>query len=131
MITAFLKPARSRPNLEVLTKTQVTRVSFDGTYHFESKGVVVVHTDPADETAATAWLREQLHDELPIAAVRRLALRAWISLTAGKPFAAPQDQASETDPTLDTGGRVIESALLDRATKARVRYRGLEAMELS
>ena len=109
----------------------LARVSFDGTYHFETKGVVVVHTDPVDEAAAAAWLREQLHDELPIAAVRRLALRAWSSLTAGKPFAAPQDQASETDPTLDTGGRVIESALLDRATKARVRYRGLEATELS
>ena len=83
-----------------------------------------------DETAATAWLREQLHDELPIGEVRRLALRTWSSLTAGNPFAAPQsDQTSESDTAL--GGRVIECALLDRKTKARVRYRALEATEVS
>ncbi|HTO03996.1 MAG TPA: hypothetical protein VL069_09855 [Opitutus sp.] len=109
----------------------LARVSFDGTYHLESKGIVVVHTDPADEAAAAAWLGEQLHEELPLAAVRRLALRAWGALTAGKPFAAPQEGPAGESAEADVAGRVIECALLDRGTKARVRYRALEAAEVS
>ena len=109
----------------------LARVSFDGTYHFENNGIVVVHTDPADETAATAWLREQLRDDLSIAAVRRLALQARASLTAGQPFAAPSGDPAGEITTADTVGRVIECALLERVTTARVRYRELEATEVS
>src|SRR5688572_16616527 len=67
----------------------LARVSFDGSYHFEDKGVVVVHTDAADEAAAATWLREQLHDNLSIAAVRQLALTTWKALVTSKPFVPP------------------------------------------
>ena len=109
----------------------LARVGFDGTYHFEDKGVVVVHTDRADETAATSWLRGQLNDGMGVGAVRQLALRAWRALTADQPFVPPA--AAEETPTapVETEGRVIECALLDRRTPSRVRYRGLEPAELS
>jgi 20S proteasome alpha/beta subunit len=110
----------------------LARVNFDGTYRFEDKGVVVVHTDHADETAAASWLREQLSDDMGVGAVRRLALAAWQALTADKPFAPPTtDGTGEMVAPGDLGGRVIECALLDRRISARVRYRGLEPAELS
>ncbi len=110
----------------------LARVNFDGTYRFEDKGVVVVHTDHADETAAATWLREQLTDDMGVGAVRQLALTAWRALTADKPFTPPTTEgAGEKAAPTDLGGRVIECALLDRRSSARVRYRGLEPAELS
>lgn len=108
----------------------LARVSFDGTYRFDDQGVVVVHTVAADEAAATAWLRAQLSPELALGAVRRLALAAWTALMSGKPFEPPDPTASPALPP-ETGGRVVECALLDRRTHARVRYRELDPRELS
>lgn len=112
-------------------KDVLARVSFDGTYRFEDQGVVVVHTDPNNEQAAASWLREQLNDSMSIGAVRRLALTAWGALTSDKPFSPP---AADTDGLAMPArfeGRVIECALLDRRSTARVRYRTLETAELS
>ena len=108
----------------------LARVGFDGAYRFEDKGVVVVHTNPADEAAAATWLREQLRETTSLAAVRRLALMAWTALTADKPFAAPEALGEGAEPAL-SDGRVVECALLDRRTQARVRYRLLEPAEVS
>lgn len=108
----------------------LARVGFDGTYRFEDQGVVVVHTAPADEAAAAAWLREQLKPGLGLGDVRRLALAAWAALMSGKPFAPPAPAAAEPNPPV-AGGRVVECALLDRRTHARVRYRELDPRELS
>jgi proteasome alpha subunit len=118
----------AKPGQDVLA-----RVNFDGTYRFEDKGVVVVHTDHADETAAANWLREQLHDEMGVAAVRNLALEAWRALTADTPFSPPvtADGGGGRETPAELAGRVIECALLDRRTSARVRYRSLEPAELS
>lgn len=109
----------------------LARVGFDGTYRFVDTGVVVAHTSPADEAAAAAWLREQLNDGMSIAAVRRLALAAWAALTTNQPFAPPAVPAIDTPPAPVGDGRVIECALLDRRTRARVRYRTLEPSEMS
>jgi proteasome alpha subunit len=112
-------------------RDMLARVGFDGTYRFEDKGVVVVHTNAGDEAAAATWLREQINEGTSLAEVRRLALAAWRALTADKPFAPPISAA--TEPTGDSmgEGRVIECALLDRRSQARVRYRALEPAELS
>jgi hypothetical protein len=109
----------------------LARVGFDGTYHFEDKGVVVVHTDRAAEGAASAWLRDQLDDGVNIGAVRRLALAAWRALTVEGPFVPPVAGSEAADAAVEIQGRVVESALLDRRTSARVRYRMLQAAELS
>lgn len=103
----------------------LARVGFDGTYKFEEKGVVVVHTDAAAEAAALTWLREQLSGTLPISQVRKLALAAWRALTAEKPFTAPTAAEIEAAASTLAEGKVIETALLDRQTTARVRYRPL------
>jgi hypothetical protein len=86
-----------------------------------------VHTNPGDEAAAAAWLREQLRDGMSLSDVRRRALVAWVALTADKPFAPPAEGAA----TPELAGRVVECALLDRGTRARVHYRGLEPAEMS
>ncbi len=118
----------------------LARVSFDGTYRFESHGLVVVHTNPADEAAATDWLRGQLNDGLSLGAVSRLALAAWRALTADKAFAPPASGAVAAEAGASNGaaafplaaeGRVIETALLDRRATARARYRPLSPAELS
>lgn len=109
----------------------LARVGFDGTYRFEDKGVVVVHTDATDEAAAAAWLREQLHDRMELGAVRQLALTAWKALTTDKAFVPPGAGAGESPSPAELDGRTIECALLDRRTQARVRYRPLEPAELS
>jgi proteasome alpha subunit len=111
----------SAPEHDVLA-----RVSFDGSYRFDDRGVVVVHTRPADEAAATDWLREHVKSGTPLAEVQRLAWIAWQALTKDEPFGSPQidDRTVAAQPTQ---GRVIECALLDRATHSRVKYRPLEA----
>lgn len=113
------------------SQDMLARVGFDGTYKFEEKGVVVVHTDPASEAAAAAWLREQLTESASIGRVRRLALAAWRALTADQPFVAPTAAEVETGSAAMTDGRVIETALLDRQTNARVRYRLLTKSEMT
>jgi proteasome alpha subunit len=110
----------------------LARVSFDGTYHFEDKGVVVVHTNPADEAAARTWLKEKLVEETTIAETRTLALAAWrVLATSDHTFVPPSDDELAQSGNAAIEGRVIECALLDRRTQARVRYRGLEPAELS
>jgi proteasome alpha subunit len=109
----------------------LARVNFDGTFRFEDKGVVVVHTDRTNEAAAATWLREQLNDGLTLGAVRQLALAAWRALTTEKPFAPPTAAVGDSATSAALDGRVIECALLDRRTQARVRYRALEPAELS
>jgi proteasome alpha subunit len=109
----------------------LARVSFDGTYRLETKGVVVVHTDTADEAAAATWLGEQLNEAMPLRAVRRLALAVSNALTAGKPFSPPAPAEGGSAALPIPAGRVIECALLDRRVPARVRYRPLEPAEMS
>lgn len=108
----------------------LARVGFDGSYRFEEKGVVVVHTDRNDEAAAATWLRENLNKGLSLAEVRRLALRAWRALTTDQAFVAPA-AAAESAVMPDVEGKVVECALLDRRSTARVRYRLLEPAERS
>ena len=111
------------------THDVLARVGFDGTYKFEEKGVVVVHTDPAAEAEAATWLREKLAGDVSLTEVRRLALAAWRALTAEKPFVAPTSTDIEAAATAMSDGRVVETALLDRQTTARVRYRLLTRTE--
>jgi len=107
----------------------LARVGFDGTYRFENGGVSVVHTEAADEAAATEWLRGQLSETLSLSEVSRLALAVWRALTAGKPFAAPEVGAALAAP-LAAEGRTIEVALLERKGPSRVRYLPLSPAEL-
>lgn len=109
----------------------MARVSFDGTYRFEAKGVVVVHTKSTDEAAAATWLGEQLNDGMSLGAVRRLALAVSGALTAEKPFTPPAVSEENGAEISVAAGRVVECALLDRRTHARVRYRPLEPAEIS
>ena len=108
----------------------LARVSFDGTYRFEGTGVVVVHTHPPDEAAATTWLREQLRNDLSLGAVQRLAIAAWRALTAGQPFVPPALDDTQDLALSMEDGRGLETALLDRRTTARVRYRAVQPAEL-
>jgi proteasome alpha subunit len=107
----------------------LARINFDGTYRFENHGISVVHTDVAEESAATGWLRDHLKNELTLGQVSRLAMSAWRALTAGKPFAAPDPEAALTAP-VKVEGRIVEAALLERGEVRRVRYRPLTAAEL-
>jgi len=107
----------------------LARVNFDGTYRFESDGVSVVHTETADEAAATEWLRGELKQSRTLGEVARLALAAWRALTSGKPFAAPAVDTALAGP-LAVHGRTIEAALLERKDTGRVRYSALSPAEL-
>ncbi|MEO7414479.1 MAG: 20S proteasome subunit A/B [Opitutaceae bacterium] len=108
----------------------LARVNFDGTYRFETHGVAVAHTTAADEAAATEWLREQLKSQPPLKQVGRIALAAWRALTTGKPFAAPEPASIVATP-FAVENRIIETALLERRSSGRVRYRPLASSELA
>lgn len=108
----------------------LARINFDGTYRFEDHGVSVVHTDPAQEKAATDWLRSQLQDDSTLAQVSRLALAAWRGLTGTKEFSAPSADAVQTSP-LVVEGKTIEMAVLERKDANRVRYRPVTVSELA
>lgn len=107
----------------------LARVSFDGTYHFESRGLVVVHTNAADETAAAHWLHERLTDSTPLAEVVARALAASRALTAAKPFVAPADEPGAVSAAPE--GRVVELGLLERHATTTARYRALQPETLS
>jgi proteasome alpha subunit len=107
----------------------LVRVNFDGTYRFDTNGVAIAHTAPADESAAADWLRGQLK-ELPLKPAGKLALAAWRALTTGKPFVAPDSNAVEAAP-FAVEGRTIEAALLERKSGGRVRYRPLTIADFS
>lgn len=108
----------------------LARVSFDGTYRFETGGLVVVHTNPAAESTATAWLREQLRDEMSLGTVARLGLAASRALTAETPFVAPILSPDFGNAALAVENRVVECALLDRQSTDRARYRPLDPAAL-
>lgn len=110
-------------------KDVLARVSFDGSFHFEGKGLVVVHTHPADEAAAATWLRENITESMSLGDVVRRALAAWQALTAGKAFTPPDAEAVAAGFNVD--GRVVELALLDRHATGAARYRTLQPDELS
>jgi proteasome alpha subunit len=103
----------------------LARVSFDGSYHFETSGVVVVHANAADETAARAWLAEQLREDLSLDTVAKLAVAASGALTAASPFVPPVANAP-AQPAPGRENRVLECALLDRRTTSRIRFRRLD-----
>jgi proteasome alpha subunit len=124
MVECVFAELGATPSADVLA-----RVNFDGTYRFESHGVSVVHTDPANEAAATEWLRGQIKDNSTLAEVSRLAWAAWRALTAGRPFAAP-DAAALAAP-LAADGRTVEAALLERRGASRIRYRPLLPSDLA
>jgi proteasome alpha subunit len=107
----------------------LARVSFDGSYRFETRGLVVVHTNAADEASAATWLHEQIQETTTLGGVARRALGAWHALTVEKPFTAPPGDAGPTALTVE--GRVIELALLERRSPATARYRALKPEELS
>jgi proteasome alpha subunit len=125
MVESVFAEVSAKPEGDVLA-----RVNFDGSYRFETRGVAVVHTDAANETAATDWLREQLKEGLTLPQVAHLALAAWKALTAGKAFVAPSFGEALAAP-LAVDEKVIEAALLERRGGNRVKYRALTAAELS
>ena len=107
----------------------LARVSFDGTYRFETGGVAVAHIRPPDESAALAWLKAQLHPEQSLAHVVRLALAAGHVLALGKPFTPPPAIVDGTPLTV--ADRIVELALLERSSDQRARYRALDAATLT
>ncbi len=106
----------------------LARITYDGTYQFETNRLVVVHTKPAEENAAEEWLRGQVRPESSLKEGAQLALAAWQPLTEGKPFTAPASPAAHE---LKIDGKIIELGLLDRSANTRARYRALDPASLS
>jgi len=107
----------------------LARVSYDGSFRLETRGVLVAHTVSEDETAATDWLRRELRPELSLAQAARLALAAWAALTSGKPFAPPAAITAEGPITV--ADRVVELALLQRRSLRRAAYLSIDPASLS
>jgi proteasome alpha subunit len=121
IVETILAEVGSTPSHDTLA-----RVSYDGAQRLVSGGIVVAHTNPSDEAAATEWLGKSLTPESSLDHVVRQALAASRELTGGKPFAAP------TGEPLPLGaGKILEVALLDRRLPGRVRYRPLDPAKMS
>jgi len=108
----------------------LARISYDGSFRLETRGVLVAHTVSEDETAATDWLRRELRPEHSLAQVAHLALGAWGSLANGKPFAPPA-AATTADGPIAVADRVVELALLQRRSPRRAAYLPVDPASLS
>lgn len=112
------------------TDDVIARVNFDGSYRFQSHGVAVGHTNPADEAAAVEWLRGRLNGSLTTKQLVQLALAAWRALTTGAAFVAP-DEGAVASQSLAIDDRVVEAAWLERRGDLRIRFRPLAPSELA
>ena len=125
MIECVLAELGETPETDCLA-----RVGFDGSYRFETSGLTVVHTSPADEAAASEWLRGQIKKDSSLGQVARLALAVWRALTSAKTFTAPTE-AEGANALVPIDNKSSEWALLDRKTTNRIRYRPLSQADLT
>ena len=106
----------------------LARVHFDGTHSLQNGGLVVAHTDPANEAAAADWLKTALPEQASLRITVAHLLAVHQALLDGRPFVAPAVQEAGE---LRVEGKVIELGLLDRRLSGRVRYRALDLASLS
>jgi proteasome alpha subunit len=113
-------------------KDLLLRLHFDGSFQFQSGGVMVAASTPEIESAAQAWLVKALAGKAGRAETAELLLQAWWLALENKPF----DGATPNGDNLQAGwraavkGRVVEVGWLARKTARAARYETLNLTQI-
>ena len=103
------------------------RLHFDGSFQFQSGGVMVAASQPEAETSAQAWLAKAIAEKTNRGEVADLMLQAWWCLKEGKPFsdAMPNETDRKAGWRAATQGRVVELGWLSRKSARPALYEAL------
>lgn len=116
-LLAELGPNRSDDTL--------ARVDFDGSFHLQKSGTIVVAAPARATAAAERMLEERLNPKLPPADAAQILYAAWQSLSLGESPASASDSATALPPP-----RIVELALLQRSHPRPARFVALDAVAL-
>jgi proteasome alpha subunit len=105
------------------TQDTFVRVHYDGDHRYEMSGVLVAHPEAQLEKETSEWIRKVLGPADPLPRAASVCLTAWQALTEKRGFAGLDVPA---EPRLQTAGKKVEAALLDRQSPGPARYRALE-----
>jgi proteasome alpha subunit len=113
-------------------KDLLLRLHFDGSFQFQSGGVMVAASVPEAETAAQAWLVKSLEGITGRREAAELLLQAWWLSTQSKPFegATPNAEELKAGWRTATKTRVVEIGWLARKTARAAHYETLSLAEL-
>lgn len=103
------------------------RLHFDGSFQFQSGGVMAAASQPENEAAATSWLRSVLSTDSSRAHAASLLLQAWWCLKEGKSFGdgMPIESDRIAGWRAATEGRVVELGWLARKSPRAAHYESL------
>jgi hypothetical protein len=108
-------------------KDLLLRLHFDGSFQFQSGGVMVAASEAEPEAAAKKWLAAELAKKTARGEVADIMLQAWWCLTKGKPFgeAIPSEADRQAGWREATQGRVVEMGWLARKSPRLAKYEPL------
>ena len=122
MVESIFAEVAGDPAQDVLV-----RVHYDGNHHYETSGLLVVHSEPRLEKEAFAWIKRTLQPGDSLARAVTICLAAWQALADSKPLT---DLAAPAEAIRKLDGKTIEAALLDRRLPGPVHYRTLDLAKL-
>lgn len=109
------------------SKDLLLRLHFDGSFQFQSGGVMVAASQTENEAAANSWLGKALTKDSTRNDAAKLMLQVWWCLKEGKSFG--DGMPNEADRTAGwraaTEGRVVELGWLARKSPRAARYEAL------
>jgi proteasome alpha subunit len=114
-------------------KDLLMRLHFDGSFQFQSGGVMVAASVPETETAAQAWLKKAVDGKIGRREVAELMLQAWWLAHENKTFDGAVSNSEELQAgwRAATKSRVVEIGWLARKTSRAAHYEGLTLAQLS
>ena len=113
-------------------KDLLLRLHFDGSFQFQTGGVMVTASQPEPEAAAQAWLGRALGQKTDRNEAADLLLQAWWCLKENKPFdeSMPDEAERQTGWRAATHGRVVEWGWLARKSARAARYEALSQAQV-
>jgi proteasome alpha subunit len=108
-------------------KDLLLRLHFDGSFQFQTGGVMAAASQPESEAAANSWLRKSISNDTSRSDAANLLLQAWWCLKEGKPFGdgMPNEADRKAGWRAATEGRVVELGWLARKSPRAARYEAL------
>lgn len=110
----------------------LARLHFDGSFKFQSGGVLIASPPTLAEAAVHDWMQKELREFSDRKRVADFILQAVWCVTTGKSFDASMPGESERhDGWRDwVDGKVVEIGWLDRQAKGKARYQPLTLKDL-
>ena len=127
LVEAVIAELGATPDSDLLA-----RVHFDGSFKFQSGGVLIASPPTLAEAAVHDWLQKELRDLTDRRRVADFILQAAWCITTGKTFdSSMPEEAERHDGWRDwIDGKVVEVGWLDRHTCRKAQYQPLTLKDL-